>query len=100
METHAPVLDISAETRVFRDDVFCGLARPQKQLPCKYFYDAEGSRLFDAICRLDEYYPTRTETRLLKAHGGEMTALIGAEACLIEYGCGSLVKTRLLLGLV
>ncbi|MBI2977384.1 MAG: L-histidine N(alpha)-methyltransferase [Rhodospirillales bacterium] len=93
----AEVLDLPAEVRSFRDDVLRGLAGAQKQLPCKYFYDAEGSRLFDAICRLDEYYPTRTETALLRAHGGEMAALIGAEACLIEYGCGSLVKTRLLL---
>jgi len=89
--------DISAAVRDFRDDVFRGLARPQKQLPCKYFYDAEGSRLFDAICRLEEYYPTRTETALLKTHGADMAALIGPKACLIEFGCGSLVKTRLLL---
>ncbi len=91
----APAL--SAEARAFRDDVFRGLGGPAKSLPCKYFYDAEGSRLFDAICRLDEYYPTRTEIGLLTAHGREMAALIGGDACLIEFGCGSLVKTRLLL---
>ncbi len=97
MDARVEVLDIPAETRVFRDDVFRGLAGPRKSLPCKYFYDAEGSRLFDAICGLDEYYPTRTEIGLLKAHGAEMAALIGPGASLIEFGCGSLVKTRLLL---
>jgi dimethylhistidine N-methyltransferase len=89
--------DLPAERRAFRDDVLRGLAGPRKHLPCKYFYDAEGSRLFDAICELEEYYPTRTEIGLLKRHGAEMAALIGPGATLIEFGCGSLVKTRLLL---
>jgi L-histidine Nalpha-methyltransferase len=96
-ESDVSVLDAPAEVLTFRDDVFRGLSSPNKELPCKYFYDAEGSRLFDAICRLDEYYPTRTETALLQEHGAEMAARIGARACLIEFGCGSLVKTRLLL---
>jgi len=97
IDAEVRVFDLPAETRAFRDDVFRGLAGPRKSLPCKYFYDAEGSRLFDAICGLAEYYPTRTEIGLLKAHGGEMAALIGRGAALIEFGCGSLVKTRLLL---
>lgn len=91
------VMDLPPEVRTFRDDAFRGLSQAEKQLPCKYFYDAEGSRLFDAICALDEYYPTRTETALIEAHGAEMAARIGAHACVIEFGCGSLVKTRLLL---
>ncbi|MCH7491066.1 MAG: L-histidine N(alpha)-methyltransferase, partial [Gemmatimonadetes bacterium] len=56
-----------------------------------------GSRLFDAICGLDEYYPTRTEIALLEAHGAEMAEFIGPGACLIEFGCGALLKTLLLL---
>jgi len=84
-------------SKAFLDDVLSGLSREQKQLPCKYFYDERGSRLFDAICGIEDYYPTRTETALIETHGGEMSDLIGAGVSLIEYGCGSLVKTRLLL---
>ncbi len=97
MDTYAPTAELSPHSKAFLDDVFRGLERPQKELPCKYFYDEAGSRLFDAICGLDEYYPTRTETALLEAHGAEMAALIGPGVCLIEFGCGSLLKTRLLL---
>jgi len=80
----------------FRNDVWAGLASEQKAIPCKYFYDERGSRLFDAICRLPEYYPTRTETALLEQHAPHMAELIG-EATLIEFGSGSSMKTRLLL---
>ena len=97
MDTNVQILDCPDSIKPFRDDVFAGLGKPQKELPCKYFYDARGSELFNAICRLDEYYLTRTETALLKAHGPEIADLIGAGICLIEYGCGSLVKTRILL---
>lgn len=97
MDTYAPTAELPPPSKAFLDDVFRGLERPQKELPCKYFYDEAGSRLFDAICGLDEYYPTRTETALLEAHGAEMAALIGPGVCLIEFGCGSLLKTRLLL---
>lgn len=97
MDTDAPAFDCPDALKPFRDDVFEGLSKPQKELPCKYFYDAKGSELFNKICELEEYYPTRTETALLKAHGPEMADLIGPGACLIEYGCGSLVKTRILL---
>lgn len=81
----------------FLADVLAGLSGPQKRLPCKYFYDARGSRLFDAICELDEYYLTRTELEILQAHADEMAAAIGPGALLVEYGSGSSVKTRLLL---
>lgn len=97
MDTYAPRAELPPPSKAFLDDVFRGLERPRKELPCKYFYDEAGSRLFDAICGLDEYYPTRTEIALLKAHGAEMAELIGPGVCLIEFGCGSLVKTRLLL---
>jgi dimethylhistidine N-methyltransferase len=81
----------------FEADVLAGLARPQKSLPPKYFYDAEGSRLFEAICELPEYYPTRTETALLRAHAAEIAAVIPDGAALVEFGSGASVKTRVLL---
>jgi dimethylhistidine N-methyltransferase len=74
-----------------------GLSRNPKEIPCKYFYDAEGSRLFDAICELPEYYQTRTETALLARHAGEIAALMGQDAEIVEFGAGSLKKVRLLL---
>ena len=97
MDTTVQVIDSPDPLKSFRDDVFEGLSRQQKELPCKYFYDNRGSELFNTICGLDEYYPTRTETALLQAHGREMADLIGPGVCLIEFGCGSLLKTRLLL---
>ena len=97
MDTTVQVIDSPDRLKSFRDDVFEGLSREQKELPCKYFYDNRGSELFNTICGLDEYYPTRTETALLQAHGREMADLIGPGVCLIEFGCGSLLKTRLLL---
>ena len=81
----------------FRDDVFEGLSRRPRTLPCKYFYDAEGSALFEQICRLDEYYLTRTELEILESHAAEMAALLGPECLLVEPGCGSGRKTELLL---
>ena len=97
MDTTVQVFDSPDRLKSFRDDVFEGLSRQQKELPCKYFYDNRGSELFNTICGLDEYYPTRTETALLQAHGREMADLIGPGVCLIEFGCGALLKTRLLL---
>jgi len=96
-QTRDKTLALDQDAQVFCDDVVQGLSQPQKQLACKYFYDKRGSKLFDEICRLDEYYPTRTETALLKTFGEEIAGLIGPGVCLIEYGCGSLVKTRLLI---
>jgi dimethylhistidine N-methyltransferase len=78
-------------------EVLAGLRRRRKRLPCKYFYEAEGSRLFDRICELDEYYLTRTELAIMHRHAGEMAAAIGGRATLIEYGSGSSTKTRVLL---
>lgn len=74
-----------------------GLSAPQKWLSPMYFYDAEGSKLFDRICELPEYYPTRTELQILGEHLPEMTAAIGRNAMLIEPGSGSSLKTRKLL---
>ena len=82
----------------FREDVIAGLSLPQKALPPKYFYDAKGSRLFEAICRLKEYYPTRSELALTRANLGAIARFAGRGAVLIEYGSGESVKSRLLLG--
>jgi L-histidine N-alpha-methyltransferase len=81
----------------FLRDVLHGLRRRRKRLPCKYFYDAAGSALFDRICELDEYYLTRCELDLLRRHAAEMAEAAGPGAVLIEYGSGSSLKTRLLL---
>jgi dimethylhistidine N-methyltransferase len=86
-----------AATAEFLRDVFDGLARAPKVLSCKYFYDARGSELFERICELDEYYPTRCEAEILRHHGTEMAELFGPRCVLIEYGSGSSRKTRLLL---
>ncbi|WP_296579564.1 L-histidine N(alpha)-methyltransferase [Xanthobacter sp.] len=85
------------ERAAFRADVIEGLSASPKQLAPKYFYDEAGSRLFDLICRLPEYYPTRTELGVLKAHAGDIAALAGPGASLVEFGSGSSVKVRLLL---
>lgn len=81
----------------FRADVIAGLSQLPKSLPCKYFYDAVGSRLFDQICELPEYYPTRTELGIFQDRLNEIAADIPNGAALIEYGSGSSTKTRLLL---
>ena len=80
-----------------RDEVLAGLCKPHKELPSKLFYDARGSRLFEQITQLDEYYPTRTELGILRTHGADMAQLLGPACLLIEYGSGSGQKTRVLL---
>jgi dimethylhistidine N-methyltransferase len=87
----------SCQTSRFRTDVLAGLSRPQKQLPAKYFYDEAGSRLFDRITELPEYYPTRTELGIMLAHAAAMAARCGPRCLLVELGAGSLMKVRLLL---
>ncbi len=77
--------------------IIAGLTAPQKQLAPKYFYDEAGSQLFDEICELSEYYPTRTERAIMDSHLGEMAKLIGPGAAVIEFGSGSSRKIRQLL---
>jgi dimethylhistidine N-methyltransferase len=74
-----------------------GLNAVRKQIPCKYFYDAEGSTLFENICALPDYYVARTELALLARHAEEFAALVGADAELVEFGAGSGRKVRILL---
>ena len=81
----------------FLSDVLDGLSREPKSLPCKYFYDRHGSALFDAICELEEYYPTRTETAILHRYAGDFADLAGPGAVVVELGSGSSVKVRTLL---
>jgi len=81
----------------FLGDVIYGLSQPQKQLPCKYFYDEVGSALFDQICNLEKYYLTRTELEIMNDSVGEISELMGRSCALIEFGSGSSLKTRLLL---
>jgi dimethylhistidine N-methyltransferase len=76
------------------------LSRPDKTLPCKFFYDRQGSRLFDRICTLDEYYPTRTELQILHRHKADIARLMGRHCHLIEFGSGSSQKIRSLLDTV
>ncbi|HTQ13082.1 MAG TPA: L-histidine N(alpha)-methyltransferase [Rhizomicrobium sp.] len=85
------------EASPFARDLLAGLAGPRKSAPCKYFYDETGSALFERICELPEYYLTRVETALLRAHAGEIAALAGPRAQLVEYGAGALAKAQILL---
>ncbi len=96
-ETAVQAPQVEERADEFRAAVLRGLAAPQKWLPCKYFYDAAGSELFERICELPEYYPTRCELAILRAHAREMVDVLGDSCMLIEYGSGSGRKTRLLL---
>ena len=81
----------------FLADVLAGLSGEPKSLPCKYFYDETGSRLFERITALPEYYPTRTEAAIFRENAGEIARFIGPDAVLIEFGSGNSEKTRVLL---
>jgi L-histidine Nalpha-methyltransferase len=89
--------DFGPEPGSFREEVLCGLRKPQKELPSKFFYDERGSHLFEQICALDEYYLTRTELGIMRDHASEMAEALGPQCLLVEYGSGSSTKTRLLL---
>jgi dimethylhistidine N-methyltransferase len=92
-----PLVDEAPETESFRDAAVEGLRKSQKQIPSKFLYDERGSKLFDRICEQEEYYPTRTEMGIMRAHAGAMAERIGPRARLVEYGSGSSRKIRLLL---
>lgn len=81
----------------FAEEVLEGLSRPHKRLPPKFFYDDEGSRLFEAICTTPEYYLTRTELALLREAAADIAARIPEGAVLVEFGSGASLKTRTLL---
>jgi dimethylhistidine N-methyltransferase len=92
-----PCLAVRTVDSALRTEVLAGLALPQKTLPPKLFYDAAGAALFERICELDEYYLTRAELSILRARAGEIAALVGPGAALVEYGSGAGMKVRLLL---
>ena len=79
------------------DEVINGLSKPRKSLPSKLFYDEKGSKLFDEICGLEEYYPTRTEIKIMRKNIEEIASYIGDDCLLVELGSGSSVKIRLLI---
>ncbi|MDK2760143.1 MAG: L-histidine N(alpha)-methyltransferase [Sphingopyxis sp.] len=81
----------------FRADTHSGLAQPQKAVPARWFYDATGSALFEDITALPEYYPTRSETDLLRRHAADIAAMVGGGRAVVELGSGSSMKTPLLL---
>ena len=89
--------DLAPGEESFRDTVLAGLGRTPKELPCKLFYDARGSALFEQICEAPEYYLTRTETAILETYAGEIAAHIGPHCRLIELGSGASRKVRILL---
>jgi dimethylhistidine N-methyltransferase len=91
--SHTP----STVDTAFANDMLAALAQKPRSIAPKYFYDQEGSRLFDQICELPEYYPTRTELSILRERAPEIASHMGAHAELIEFGAGSLTKVRLLL---
>lgn len=81
----------------FADAVVAGLSKPQKSIPAKFFYDARGAKLFDEICTLPEYYPTRTEIGILEACASAVAQAVGPGCRLIEFGSGSARKVGILL---
>jgi dimethylhistidine N-methyltransferase len=101
MSTHAPALAEAhlpdEQTCAFARDAIEDLSQRQKRLSPKYFYDSTGSELFEAITRLPEYYPTRTELSILRDCGAEIVSIVPAGSALVEFGAGATTKARLLL---
>lgn len=101
MNVHAPALADAhlpdEQTSAFARDAVDDLSQHPKRLSPKYFYDAAGSELFEAITRLPEYYPTRTELGILRDKSREIAAIIPGGAALIEFGAGATTKVRVLL---
>lgn len=89
--------DLAPGEESFREAVLTGLARPWKAIPCKFLYDARGSALFEEICGLPEYYPTRTEIAILEENSKAIAAEMGRNCHLIEFGSGASRKVRTLL---
>jgi L-histidine N-alpha-methyltransferase len=86
-----------SQPELFRQDVIAGLSMHRKSLSSRWLYDERGSELFEQITQLEEYYPTRVETGILRANAGEVAAFIGKGAALIEYGAGAGVKTEIVI---
>jgi dimethylhistidine N-methyltransferase len=97
MSLHPPTRAQPASPTDHADDVLAGLRAPGKHLPCRLLYDARGAELFEQICRVDDYYLTRTELALLARHLPEIAAAAGPRVRVIEPGSGEGQKTRMLL---
>jgi len=93
-------LDEDGIDTAFRGDVLQGLSESQKAIPARWFYDDAGSRLFEQITALPEYYPTRAETEILADNAASFAELIGPARAVVEFGSGSSVKTPLLLSAI
>ncbi len=89
--------DHQPKVESLRDAVVAGLSADPKAIHCKYFYDKRGAELFEEICTLDEYYPTRTEIGILEDNAQEIAKIAGPNCHLIEFGSGASVKVRILL---
>src|SRR6202051_2996817 len=101
MNVHAAALAkahrFDEQTSAFAGDVIDDLSQHPKRLSPKYFYDANGSELFEQITLLPEYYPTRTELSILRDRGSEISAIVPKSSALVEFGAGATTKVRLLL---
>lgn len=91
------LVDQAPTTESFREVALEGLSKRQKQIPSKFLYDERGSRLFERICKVEEYYPTRTEIGIMQEHIEEIGAALQSGIRLVELGSGSSLKTRILL---
>ena len=91
------MIDPEIKSGIDAGEILKGLQQPQKTLPSKYFYDERGSQLFEQICELPEYYPTRTEISILTSNMDEISRALGGRIDLVEFGSGSSLKTRMLL---
>lgn len=100
-DPHHPAAPAPADARdAFAEEVHAGLSQTPKWLSPKWLYDEEGSRLFDQITELEDYYPTRVESSIMREHAADMANAIGEGAVIIEFGSGSSTKTRVLLSRV
>lgn len=93
----SPPIDSLPSRDGFLSETIAGLSQPQKMLPCKFFYDELGSRIFNEICELEEYYPTRAENQILRDNINDIAGFIGRGCRLVEFGSGTSAKTRHLL---
>lgn len=96
-EERVRIIDMHPEVGDLRAEALAGLRSLEKHLPCKYFYDALGARLFEVITELPEYYPTRTELGIMRRAVHQMAKMVGTHGTLVEFGSGVGLKTRKLL---
>lgn len=99
MSLKSPVelIDLEPKATNMLKEVLVGLSKSQKAIPPKFLYDKKGSEIFEKICELPEYYPTRAETEILQKNAKEMASIIGENALVIEPGSGSGEKVKYLL---